>query len=390
MVARDLNAGESKAARAATRARISKLDNEIDSLQRSIDALIIERDKCRRELATYKYPVLCLPAITSEIFTQFLPSYPERSLLFGSLSPSFLCRICRQWRDVAMSTPVLWKAFRLNLNLPRLYEHHLHLLELWLQRSGGCPLSIELSCDCRMLDDFTISFVKAIVHHARRWEEIHLILPQNEFHRIAGPMPLLRNVFVGPTEYPRFPEPGAAPVVLFAQAPKLKDVALHLTFNPFSITLPWSQITTLTATLLVQEAVAILRETPALEECRFSMYSLAQSTEPILPLPPLVWLHSLSLLLPKDDDEMPVSIGRFLAALNLPALESVTVFEPFLGADSVPVLSALRSSGYPRRIEVIGANPFPGPERYAAAFPEATVSVELASLDEESDSDESY
>ncbi|KAJ7484040.1 hypothetical protein B0H11DRAFT_2416307, partial [Mycena galericulata] len=268
-VARDLNAGESKAGRAATRARISKLDNEIDSLQRSIDALRTERDKCHEELATYKYPVLSLPAeITSEIFTQFLPAYPERSLLFGTLSPSFLCRICRQWRYVALSTPVLWNALRLDLNFPRLYEEQLHLLELWLQRSGGSPLSLELLHNRRSTNDSTASFVKAIVHHAHRWEEIHLILPQNEFQHITGPMPLLCNVFVGPTEYHE-PELGVAPVVLFAQAPKLKDVALHLTFNPFTITLPWSQITTLTATLVVQEAIAILHDTPAIEECRF-------------------------------------------------------------------------------------------------------------------------
>ncbi|KAJ7458747.1 hypothetical protein B0H11DRAFT_2317492, partial [Mycena galericulata] len=286
-------------------------------------------------------PVLSLPnEITSEIFTQFLPSYPERSLLFGPLSPSFLCRICRQWRYVALATPVLWNALRLDLIFPRHYKQQLHLLELWLQRSGGCPLSLELLHYCRMPNDSTTSFVKAIMHHAHRWEEIRLILPQNEFHHITGPMPLLRNVFIGPTDFHE-PEIGVAPVVLFAQAPKLKDVALHLTFNPFSITLPWSQMTTITATLVEKEAIAILRDTPALEECRFSLcYDAAQPAERILPLPPLVSLRSLSLLA-LNGDEMAVSMGRFLAALNLPALESVTIFEPFLGPDPVAALSAL-------------------------------------------------
>ncbi|KAJ7458736.1 hypothetical protein B0H11DRAFT_2060813 [Mycena galericulata] len=382
MLARDL-----KAARPATRARISNLNSEIDSLQRSIDSLRIERDKCHKELATFKYPVLSLPnEITSEIFTQFLPSYPERLNLFGSLSPSFLCCICRQWRDVALSTPVLWNALRLDLNLPRLYERQLHLLELWLQRSGGCPLSLELLHDHRTPDDSTASFVKAIVHHAHRWEEIHLILPQNEFHHIAGPMPLLRNVFVGPTDYPRFREPGVGPVVLFVQAPKLKDVTHYWTFDPFTITLPWSQITTLTATLVEQEATAILRDTPAIEECCFWMYSGAQAAEPLLPVPPLFCLRSLSLLLPHDD-KSPVSMGRFFAVLKLPALESITVFEPFLGADPIAALSTLRPSGYPRWIEILSPNRFPDTERYAASFPEATISVELASLNEESDSD---
>ncbi|KAJ7470014.1 hypothetical protein B0H11DRAFT_1388969 [Mycena galericulata] len=386
MVARDSNAAESKAARAATRARITKLDIEIETLRHShsAEALLIERDKCREELATCKYPVLTLPPeITSEISTQFLPPYPEHSSLYGLLSPSFLCRICRQWRDVALSTPILWSALQLDLNIPRLYEQQLHLLELWLQRSGGCPLSLDFSRQFRGAGDSTASFVKAIVRHAHRWEVIRLILPRSDLQHITGPMPFLRNVFVGPTDYDGR-GPGIAPVVLFSQAPKLKDVVLYWTFNPFSITLPWSQITTLTATLGEYEAATILRNTPAIEECCLAIDRLSEWPEPMPPIPPLFWLRSLSLLSPH---EMPISMGRFLAALNLPALERITIFEAFLGADPLAALSALRPGGYPRWIEIRGANTDTNIDMYTAAFPQATVSVKVASLYEESDSD---
>ncbi|KAJ7633162.1 hypothetical protein FB45DRAFT_745848, partial [Roridomyces roridus] len=80
------------------------------------DAIPLEREKLHQELAHYKYPVLTLPTeITSEIFIQFLPPYPARPAIVGKRSPSFLLRICRTWRNVALSTPALWCAVRLHI-----------------------------------------------------------------------------------------------------------------------------------------------------------------------------------------------------------------------------------------------------------------------------------
>ncbi|KAF8156230.1 hypothetical protein K438DRAFT_355184 [Mycena galopus ATCC 62051] len=54
------------------------------------------------------YPVLSLPPETvAEIFTNFLPSYPERPPHVGIFSPLLLCQICGPWRQIALSTLVL-------------------------------------------------------------------------------------------------------------------------------------------------------------------------------------------------------------------------------------------------------------------------------------------
>ncbi|KAJ7487320.1 hypothetical protein B0H11DRAFT_1035182 [Mycena galericulata] len=370
---------ESKAARAATRARISELDIEIETLKHSLETLLLERTKCREALDTYRYPVLMLPAeITSEIFTNFLPAYPERSPLVGPSSPSFLTNISRRWRDVALSTPTLWSSFHLNLNIPRRHEQQLRLLELWLDRSGACPLSLELVHD---LDsgNSTASFTEAVMRHAHRWEEVYLILPRDELYRITVPTPLLRTLIIGPKEQLDATTPVAAPVVMFSQAPKLKGVVLTMFFNPFSITLPWLQITTLTAHLYDVEAATILRETMALEECRFTLYC-SFSEVPIHPIPPILHLHSLSLLSPGIH---AVSMEHLLAALDLPALENFTVDEPFLGKDPVVTLSALLRNSHPRRIEIsrVRSTSDTAPyDMYAAAFPTAILSVELESV----------
>ncbi|KAJ7166753.1 hypothetical protein C8R46DRAFT_876343, partial [Mycena filopes] len=53
------------------------------------------------------YPVLALPVeITGEIFMRCLPEFPAHPS--GTIAPMLLTRICRQWRNIACSTPRLW------------------------------------------------------------------------------------------------------------------------------------------------------------------------------------------------------------------------------------------------------------------------------------------
>ncbi|KAJ7633254.1 hypothetical protein FB45DRAFT_1148910, partial [Roridomyces roridus] len=134
-------------ARSAARDRIAELDLEIEDLQHSLEPRLHERSQLCQSLASHRYPVLTLPAeVTSEIFTQFLPPFPQRPSLVGPLSPSFLLRICRQWRDIALGTPALWSTMELDIDSEdkKLHARQLGLLDSWLQRSGHCPLSIAL------------------------------------------------------------------------------------------------------------------------------------------------------------------------------------------------------------------------------------------------------
>ncbi|KAJ7741192.1 hypothetical protein DFH07DRAFT_891597 [Mycena maculata] len=357
---------DAKTTRAAARARIIELDIEIDAIQRLLEARLHEREECREELGSYKYPILTLPLeITSEIFTHFVPPYPERSALVGRDSPAHLACICRAWRTVALSTPTLWSAIELRLDDADWFEHGLQLLKKWLTRSGGCHLSIALM---HYGERSVAAFVEAIACHASRWQDIELLLPYEDLRHITGNMPLLRTL----------------------SAPNLKEVVLSSCFNPFCITLPWSQITKLTARLYEIEAIAILRQAAALEECCYTLFCQLSSPIPLIPLiPPLPSLRSLVLSVPST---WRTAGPILLPALTLPALESIQVFEPFLGADPVATLSALRAYGYPGRIVISGARsssdtttPY---QMYAAAFPEATVQVELE-LEDESDSDHS-
>ncbi|KAJ7483427.1 hypothetical protein FB451DRAFT_1439469 [Mycena latifolia] len=99
-----------RASLAADRARSANIGAHIAELERSLHSLKQERDILQRRLEAYTYPVLALPnEIVSEIFVHFLPVYPERPPIIGRLSPVTLGEICRKWREIAFSTPTLWR-----------------------------------------------------------------------------------------------------------------------------------------------------------------------------------------------------------------------------------------------------------------------------------------
>ncbi|KAJ7107703.1 hypothetical protein C8R44DRAFT_857828 [Mycena epipterygia] len=327
----------SKAARATARARMLELDVHIDALKVSLQNLLHERSACE-ELLAYKYPILTLPnEITSEIFVNFLPVPPERPPAMGIFSPLLLCQICSQWRDVALSTPSIWSAIHLNLDDPLLHQQQLCLLEAWLERSKQCSLSIGLENLSSMGE--TTAFVEAIIRHCSRWADMMLVLPFEELDLIQGDMPRLRTLTFGPNMELEDDPPVAARVVTFDRAPNLKNVVLSTFFNPFAITLPWSQITTVAGDLYDSEVVEILRHTTNLEHFTLQLCSPRLSAPAMVPsLAHLnflcISLHVLSI--------RPDAV-HLLDSLTLPALQILQIDEHIFGYHPVDVMPSFTS-----------------------------------------------
>ncbi|KAK7014325.1 hypothetical protein R3P38DRAFT_1449319 [Favolaschia claudopus] len=132
---------------AKTQLEIHDLEAQMPAIPERLSTLRADLLEVKDRLDSYTYPVLTLPSeITAEIFLQFLSLYRDFPPMSGPHSPIFLTTICRQWREVALTTPMLWRAIR----LPRVgpmsdagrIEAAASAVSLWLRRSRSCPLSI--------------------------------------------------------------------------------------------------------------------------------------------------------------------------------------------------------------------------------------------------------
>ncbi|KAG2048831.1 hypothetical protein BDR06DRAFT_975675 [Suillus hirtellus] len=82
--------------------------------------------------------------ILSEVFLYCLPQ-DEYLCPTPQAAPLLLTTICRRWREVAVGLPSLWCRLQMTAEHDNLEKRAL-CYNLWLKRSGGCPLSLRLEC----------------------------------------------------------------------------------------------------------------------------------------------------------------------------------------------------------------------------------------------------
>ncbi|KAJ7268912.1 hypothetical protein C8J57DRAFT_1468898 [Mycena rebaudengoi] len=355
MRSRNRSASNGRSTRSDIRERMTDLDAQILALERALDTVKLERQDLQMRLDIYKYPVLTLPTdITSEIFVHFLPPYPERPPTTGPSSPELLAQICQAWREIALSTPRLWRAIR--LRLPTKYPVvALDLLRTWVSRSKNCPLSISLQCSTQLL---TVDFIQAIIPHSERWEHIDFMLPIESLQLIEADFPLLRSLTLGPTYYAGETDSLVA-ISPFSNAPLLTQVALSGNFRPSEIQLPWSQLTSISAyALSASECTKILQHSAALREFCCDHFNVRSRS--LLPVAPLRYLHSLKF------GDGPGQ-KQLLEALTTPVLQHLTFSDGL--SDTIPHVNALISRSHctlaSLRIHYTGK----ADATYRAAFP---------------------
>ncbi|KAJ7641195.1 hypothetical protein FB45DRAFT_1053764 [Roridomyces roridus] len=319
---------DSKAAREADRARVVAVDTEVSELQERIRVLRMEQESCQRRLEAYKYPVLTLPnEITSEIFIHFLPPYPTCPQLRGLRSPTSLTHICRKWRDIALGTPKLWRAFSTAYRADQ--PEHIQAVQTWLERSGSCPLSVKLVLGNAPHDEA----LTAILLHRERWQHMELNLAANEVALIKGPMPLLQSLSlgVGDFEYTQ-------PATTVDDFPRLRAVTLDDACH--GNWLPISQLTSLTFDdvepdnylPLLQDAVNLVR------------LHLIDCDTDVLPPQCSVKLDRLETLVVVSTFSWDSGASQIFETFILPALRTLHVSGTFLGEDPRSIAPLLTRS----------------------------------------------
>ncbi|KAF7334421.1 hypothetical protein MVEN_02271400 [Mycena venus] len=363
---------------AAERSRIVDLDAQIQDLERVLAALRLEKAVAQERLDTYTYPVLTLPdEIISEIFIHFLPLYPVCPPITGLLSPILLTHICRKWREIAQTTPALWRAISLSSDgFP--FRHLAHMSDIF-SRSGCLPLSIELHYHDSEDGDSESKVLQAAFLHCERWECVELCSWGFDLPTIERDLPLLRDITLD------FEDASSAPYIIIRDASLLRKAVLG-GVNFSKLVLPWEQLTSLTVDPLDADAwLPILRQTSNLVHCELSLYDADFDNNSPPPVVILPCLQSLTCnIIDIGFDYNNAAYDGFLNVVFAPALRSLRIAEIFLRPNPIGSLASfIANSGCNlEELTITGQISVPA-SSYHKAFP----SIGKFSFDGEADED---
>ncbi|KAJ6515639.1 hypothetical protein C8R45DRAFT_957188 [Mycena sanguinolenta] len=306
-----------------------------DELAR-IDARIIEMEialgQLKERRALLKGPIDAHRALISsirrlphdillDIFFACLPS-EHNAVIDPAEAPLVLGRICRHWRSVAYSTPMLWSS----LHIPALDYLHAppnllwglqRAVGAWLDRSGTCPLSVSLFDRVNRFTPNDLenhSLLLQLLPVAGRLRHLTLIgdLPLiGPFLRLDPEGLSLKSISIQCTTTESLESLPDFTNVL--QTPTLKDVTImSVLANPLSLPLQWSQLTKLrlysfvlwtdlnthTGGIDVGGAFDVLRHCPNLVHCSIRITRASEPPDPTLvDTSPILLphMHTLSL-----------------------------------------------------------------------------------------------
>ncbi|KAJ7133626.1 hypothetical protein C8R44DRAFT_870992 [Mycena epipterygia] len=197
--------------------RLARFDTQIDELQAVLDQLKAKRQLLKEEIDDHRAlssPMRRLPGdILQEIFISCLPT-THNAVIHPREAPMLLGRVCSYWRNIAHTTPKIWNSLHVSLlpteTPPDIVSAFQDLVEAWLERCGGCPLSISL------LERWNSAATSTILPHLLKVS-----------HRIQY---LELSAQILPKE-----------LLLL----NLHRVSLHVGADALALPLPWSQLTDL-------------------------------------------------------------------------------------------------------------------------------------------------
>ncbi|KAJ7210921.1 hypothetical protein GGX14DRAFT_450451 [Mycena pura] len=300
-----------------------------------------DQDANISELNLIAYPVLTLPPeITAEIFKWCIDTNKR---LLPSVAPLLLTRICRDWRDLAFSTPALWDTI-IDFDLV-VHRQAAAFIETWFSRGGTCPLSLGIVDDESL---FLGCLESVILQHTSRLQSLDVMAYSEVLCNLTAipSFPILRNLelFCLDDDYEDHIQP-----ICINNAPTLRHLSLEYV-RPSMVILPWEQLTKMTLSLLpLWECLNALRWATSLQEfCRQG--AREEGDQSISEVSPVHNSSLISLAISSD------AHGDILPLLTLPCLQRFesgccsAVNGTCLDADIIPFLS--RVSGTLRAFKV--------------------------------------
>ncbi|KAJ7646549.1 hypothetical protein FB45DRAFT_890744 [Roridomyces roridus] len=350
--------------------KLSKIDEEIAELQKSLNKLTEQR----AHLAAYidGYKALISPArrmpldIVQEIFMACLPTH-RNCVMSAKEAPILLGRICSAWRAIAYSTPRLWASLHVvEPARPLLRPLRLEAMKTWLVRSGSHPLSLSYNgtAELRPLPsdndanvDSTPLFLRELIALAGRWEDIAFFAPPSQLEALCcldkSDVPMLKKVYLDHFPYDYFSS-SISSRLIFLRGGRISSLSVPATILEHTqlSSLAWGQLTDLSMIggesvgtpspeLTAPAILAILSRCSALRSCRLAVKATdddpRDETCPIeLPL-----LHTLQVT---SRDDAPSHFHSLLFSLSLPSLLKFHL-GGWIGAEANVDLGTARHAG---------------------------------------------
>jgi len=254
---------------------VSIVDQELSELNAKITEMRVAlmrvtRTRHRLQTAADQHQALISPLrrlppeLLQVIFVWCLPSH-RNAVMHSSEAPVLLGRVCSEWRRISLSTPEVWSSLHIvppSVNFSNLkssttrFERKREVIEMWLGRSGTCPLNISFVWFASDSEDETklcASLLEALVPMCGRWQMLDFQVPLKMFQPFIGLMvkdvPLLEGLSLMDNRtalsadvVDKWPES----LVFAESATNLRNFALTFFSGGLRLpTIPWHQLTTL-------------------------------------------------------------------------------------------------------------------------------------------------
>ncbi|KIK68246.1 hypothetical protein GYMLUDRAFT_68120 [Collybiopsis luxurians FD-317 M1] len=354
---------------------IDFLDSYLLKLQTMVGKVKKQRRRCIALLSGIR---MLPPEILSEIFvyaaSENLPTIDSRHYAF--LYPNFhdlpfvFSKVCRRWREVAISTPALWSCITLIHRTPATQTKHSALVDHCLGRSRLSPMYITLrvqrsfgpdeqleESDKRKVIEGALGTLGELVKQIDCWKffdfytgSFHSITSVPSFPDIPSTgAPNLSTLCYSGFDGESDIESEAALWIykLLGVSPNLLHLNLHTDHLPSLKGISWKRLETFEASPLeLKDLFNVLMNCPALESCDVTLHD---SEDPFIPAfdigeITLRRLHSFRLTAVQEEDV--ASVFRWL---NLPALKTLTLegadnLDPFQSWVPLPIADFLSRS----------------------------------------------
>ncbi|KAJ7773858.1 hypothetical protein B0H16DRAFT_1362792 [Mycena metata] len=277
------------------------------------------------------------PEILQEIFAACMPTRHD-AIMHSSQMPLVLGRVCRIWRSLSLSTPVLWSSMHVVVPAAddvasALVRERCDALQLWVDRSGHCPLSISVFVPYSFEKNLR-PFVDVIIPYSHRWKSLKLLPATREdlpvmWNLTPEDVPILEVLEISDQQFESGPDPRW--LRFFTILPNLRRIALRCYNAEAPLpSCPWNHITSLCLEsqrsffqLDALQVVQLLAQCQNLETCRLVFPIGDPQTVPVS-LPEITLLHLETLAIAADIlVDSNFNIGQLMATFIVPALRKL-------------------------------------------------------------------